>query len=174
METDLTSKLPLREHIKNIRSILKVIRELDRTYFLYLELKALLETTASYMGLLLSVYILDQLTTGMNFRRSFLVAAATCVLILVLQFCGGLIHTRLNVRWEIVYRKWDCMTEEKILKMDFSRIDDPKTHKMRERIWQDNNWGAGINTIRWRGEEVLGSLTRLTGALIVGAPVFFY
>jgi len=174
METDLTSRLPLREHMKNINSVLKVIRELDKTFFLYTGLKSLLDTTGSYMGLLLSVYILDQLAAGTDFRRCFLVAAVTCGLLFVLQLCGGLLQNRLDVRWEIVYRKWDCMTEEKILRMDYARIDDPRTRKMRERIWQDNNWGAGINTIRWYMETIMGSLWRLVGALFVGAPVFLY
>lgn len=174
METDLTSKLPLREHIKNINSVMKVIRELDKTFFLHTGLKALLDTACSYMGLLLSVYILDRLAAGADFGRSFLVAAATCALLFVLQLCGGMLQNRLDVRWEIVYRRWDCMTEEKILKMDFSKIDDPRTRKMRERIWQDNNWGAGVNTIRWYMEGILSSLLRLVGALAVGAPVFFY
>lgn len=174
METDLTSKLPLREHIKNIKRILEVIRELDKTFFLHTGMKALLDTIVTYMGLLLSVYILDQLTAGTTFDHSFLVAVVTCVLLFVLQLGSSMLRNRLNVRWEIVYRKWDCMTEEKILKMDFAKIDDPKTRKMRERIWQDNNWGAGIHTIRWYMESILSSLCRLVGALIVGAPVFLY
>lgn len=174
METDLTSRLPLREHIRNIRSIWKVIRELDRTFFLHTGMKALLDTAGSYMGLLLSVYVLDRLEEGADLRRSFMVAAVTCILLFFMQLWGGMLRNRLNVRWEIVYRKWDCMTEEKILKMDFSRIDDPQTRRMRERIWQDNNWGAGINTIRWFAEEIMGSLCRLLGALLVGAPVFLY
>ena len=142
METDLTSRLPLREHIRNIRSIWKVIRELDRTFFLHTGMKALLDTAGSYMGLLLSVYVLDRLEEGADLRRSFMVAAVTCILLFFMQLWGGMLRNRLNVRWEIVYRKWDCMTEEKILKMDFSRIDDPQTRRMRERIWQDNNWGG--------------------------------
>ncbi|MDE5748491.1 MAG: hypothetical protein K2I21_13075, partial [Acetatifactor sp.] len=98
METDLTSKLPLREHIKNIRRILRFIRELDKTYFRYTGLKSLLDAGASYLGLLLSVYILDQLTVGIHFRQTFLVAAAACVLLFVLKLCSGMLHNRLEVR----------------------------------------------------------------------------
>lgn len=32
METDLTSKLSLREHIKNIRKVLRVVRDLDKIF----------------------------------------------------------------------------------------------------------------------------------------------
>ena len=67
METDLTSRLPLREHIKNIKSVWKVIRELDRNFLLHTGLKALLDTIGTYMGLLLSVYILDRLAEGTDF-----------------------------------------------------------------------------------------------------------
>lgn len=174
METDLTSKLPLREHIKNIRRILGVVRELDRTYFLHQGIKSLLDAANSYLGLLLSVYILDQLATGIRFRRTFLAAAVTCLILLVLSLGSGMLQNRLDVRWEIVYRKWDSITEEKILQMDFSKIDDPKTRKMRERIWRDNNWGAGINTVRWYMQSIMDGICRLAGALAVGAPVFLY
>lgn len=174
METDLTSKLPLREHIKNIGKILGVVRELDKTYFLHMGFKALLDTVISFTGLLLSVYILDQLATGIHFGQTFLVAAVTCLMLLVLNLGSGMLQNRLDVRWEIVYRKWDSITEEKILRMDFSKIDDPKTRKMKERIWQDNNWGAGINTVRWYMQSIMDGVCRMAGAVAVGAPVFVY
>lgn len=174
METDLTSKLPLREHIKNIRKVLRIVRDLDKTFFLHTGLKALLDAVGLYTGLLLSVYILDRLAAGEEFRSSFSVAALTCLLLFGLRLGNGILHNRLDVRWEIVYRRWDSLTEEKILQMDYAKIDDPKTRKMRERIWQDNNWGAGINTIRWYMEGVMSGLFRLAGALVVGAPVFLH
>lgn len=55
METDLTSKLSLREHIKNIRKVLRVVRDLDKIFFLYTGLKALLDAMGLYAGLLLSL-----------------------------------------------------------------------------------------------------------------------
>lgn len=33
METDLTSKLPLKEHIRNIKKILGLVVDMDKTYF---------------------------------------------------------------------------------------------------------------------------------------------
>ena len=136
--------------------------------------KALLDTVISFTGLLLSVYILDQLATGIHFGQTFLVAAVTCLMLLVLNLGSGMLQNRLDVRWEIVYRKWDSITEEKILRMDFSKIDDPKTRKMKERIWQDNNWGAGINTVRWYMQSIMDGVCRMAGAVAVGAPVFVY
>ncbi len=174
METDLTSKLPLREHLKNIRKILKMIQELDKHFFTIMTIKCILDTVASYMGLLLSVYILDQLAAGENFRQCFPVAAVTCILLFFLQLGGGILQSRLDVRWEIVYCKWDCITEQKIMEMDFAKIDSLKTRKLRERIWQDNNWGAGINTINWKMMSILNGLCRLVGAVIVGLPVLVY
>lgn len=35
MNTDLTAKIPFREHIKNIRKILKIITGIDKWYFLF-------------------------------------------------------------------------------------------------------------------------------------------
>ncbi len=174
METDLTSKLPLREHIKNIRKVLRVIGDLDKSFFLHTGLKFMLDSIGVYAGLLLSAYILDRLAAGEEFWSIFLVAALTCLLLFGIQLGSGMLQNRLAVRWEIVYRRWDCLTEEKILQMDCAKIDDPQTRKMRERIWQDNNWGAGINSIRWYMECVMSSLFRLTGALVVGAPVFLH
>ena len=135
------------------------MRELDKTYFLHMGFKALLDTVISFTGLLLSVYILDQLAAGIHFGQTFLVAAVTCLMLLVLNLGSGMLQNRLDVRWEIVYRKWDSITEEKILRMDFSKIDDPKTRKMKERIWQDNNWGAGINTVRWYMQSIMDGST---------------
>lgn len=92
METDLTSKLPLRENIRNIRKMLQVIHKLDKYFYLYMGAKSLLDALTTYLGLLLSVYILDQLTAGAGFRQCFAAAAVTCVLLFVIQFGGGMLY----------------------------------------------------------------------------------
>lgn len=73
MNTDLTSKLPLREHIKNIRKILNLIAELDKTYFTHACVVHFINAIMPYLSLMLSAYVIDSLMIGQPFGEVFCV-----------------------------------------------------------------------------------------------------
>ena len=59
MGTDLMGKLPLREHIRNMKKILKVVTDMDRWYFFFRFFVHLINVVVPYSQLMLSAYILD-------------------------------------------------------------------------------------------------------------------
>lgn len=150
MGTDLMSKLPLREHVKNIRKIFKVINDMDKRYLQIQLLLSLLNGIVPYIELLLSAYILDGISTGKAFLH-LITAVAVCVgIILVIRCISDALDHWLNIRQDRIWHLYDCITETKMLDMDYSRIDSPEIKELKSRIWKDNNWGAGINTIFWQ------------------------
>lgn len=58
MESDLTKKLPIREHIKNIKKILNVIYQMNHAYFFLASIVHMINVGIPYLGLILSAYIL--------------------------------------------------------------------------------------------------------------------
>lgn len=171
MNTDLTTKIPLKEHIKNIKRIMKIITDIDKWYFFFTGIVHIINVVIPYIQLVLSAYILDSIIAKKDFKEVILVIACTLLVILVLSFVASSIWNRMEVRREKAFSLYTCMTQTRMLDMDFSKIDSPEIKELRDRIRQDNNWGAGINSLFWQGNSILFGFFNIIGAIIVGLPV---
>lgn len=175
MTTDhLLTKLPLREHWKNIIKILKYVYEMDKYYFPVNSISLILRTAVPYMELLLSAYILDGISAHTEIREMLTVIAVSVAVIMLVQFIAGAIYNRMEVHREQMGYLYECETQSKMLEMDFSRIDSPEVKELKDRIRKDNNWGAGINSVFWQFEGIVSNIFNLIGALVVGLPVAGY
>ncbi|MCH5271993.1 MAG: ABC transporter ATP-binding protein [Lachnospiraceae bacterium] len=174
MGTDLMSKLPIREHIKNIRKIFKVICDMDKRYLQGRLLVSLLGGIVPYIELLLSAYILDGISTGKDFLHLITVAGVCVGVILLLRCSSDALDHWLNIRQDRIAHLYDCITETKMLDMDYSRIDSPEIKELKARIWKDNNWGAGINTIFWQFAGLVDQCVRFIIAFVLAVPVIGY
>lgn len=174
MNTDLTAKIPFREHIKNIRKILKIITGIDKWYFLFTSIVHIINVIVPYIQLVLSAYILDAIIAQENFKEVMLVITGTLFIILCLNFTASSIWNRMEVRRERAYLLYSCMTQTRMLDMDFSRIDSPEIKELRNRIMTDNNWGAGINSLFWQGNSIIFGLFNIIGAAVVAFPVISF
>lgn len=172
--TDLTSKLTIKEHIKNIKNMLSVVKSLDRTYFATASIVHVINAVVPYIELVLSAYIIDAITQGKGFKEIFTVAAATTIGIFILHCIASTIWNRLEVRKNKAFRLYSCITEQKMLNMDYSRIDSPQVRDLKERIRRDNNWGAGLYSVFWRYDAFIYISLNILSALVVGAPVIYH
>ena len=172
MTTDyLLTKLPMREHAKNIVKIVKYVREMDRHYFPGMAISLLLKTAVPYAELLLTAYILDGISAHTAIREMLAVITASVLAVMLLQFLSGAVYHRMEVRREQMCYLYECETQTKMLEMDFSRIDSPKVKELKDRIRKDNNWGAGINGVFWSCNGIMENVFQLIGAAVVGFPV---
>lgn len=174
METDLTSKLKLSEHIKNMKKMLKVVTDMDKTYFPTACIVHIINVIVPYMELLLSAYIIDAITAGTDFKVMISVVAGVTVSIFVLRYIASSVWNRIEVRAQEMYSRYSCIVEKKMLNMDFSRIDSPVVRELKDRIRKDQNWGAGLYSVFWQFNGILYTTFNLIGAVIVGAPIIGY
>lgn len=96
--TDLRSKLPLREHIRNIRRVLGFVKQIDRNYFRFMCVVQMLNVGIPYIELLLSARILDLISAGGSFREMMGLAAAAVLGILLLHYISSTVNSRMEVR----------------------------------------------------------------------------
>ncbi len=171
MNTDLTTKIPLKEHIKNIRKILKIITDIDKWYFFFTSIVHIINVIIPYIQLVLSAYILDSVIAKKSFKEVLSVIIFTLFVIFILSFIASSVWNRMEVRREKVFSVYSCMTQTKMLDMDFSRIDSPEIKELRDRIRNDNNWGAGINSLFWQGNAIIFGIFNIAGAVFVAFPV---
>jgi len=174
MGTDLMSKLPVREHIQNMKKILKIVAGMDKWYFFFTSAVHIVNVCVPYIQLMLSAYLLDAIMEGRQFLDVILITALTLVGILLLNFVASSIWNRMEVRRERIYHLYSFSTEMKMLQMDFSKIDSPEVKELQERIWRDNNWGGGINSLFWQVNSILFCCFDIIGAIVLGMPVVKY
>ena len=120
-----------------------IITDMDKWYFFFTSIVHIINVIVPYVQLVLSAYILDSIIAGKNFKEVFAVTLITLIVILALNFIASSIWNRMEVRREKIFLLYSCMTQTRMLNMDFSRIDSPEIKELRDRIRRDNNWGAG-------------------------------
>lgn len=171
MESDLTKKLPIREHIKNIKKILNVIYQMNHAYFFLASIVHMINVGIPYLGLILSAYILDSFTIK-GYQEIMIVTVAVTVGIFILSFIASTIWNYLEVERERMYWIYTSMTQEKMLILDFSRINSPEVRDIQTKIDRDMNWGAGLNSVFWQFNHILYQILNILFAVFVGMPVF--
>lgn len=174
METDLRSKLPVREHMKNIRKVLRFTSKMDQYYFPVMCIVQMLYAAVPYMELLLSAYILDGIGMHKEFKEMMAVIAVSVLAVMLVQFMASTLANKMEVRRERMFYLYDCETEAKMMELDFARIDSPELKKLKDRIRKDNNWGAGINGVFWEFNALISHVFGLIGSFVLGLPAAGY
>lgn len=169
--SDLDSRLPLKEHLRNTKNIIKMINGLDKYWLVLSMTMHMLGVINGYLALILSAYILDAIGRGGSFSEICRVTACFCGGMFLLENASSWLWERAEAKKRILYAKYHALTEEKMLSMDFARINSPECEMLKKRIQDDLNWGAGIYSVFGSVDKVIRSIFNLIGAIAVGFPV---
>ncbi len=173
-ESELLDKLTFKQNYHNIRKTLRAVKELDRGYFPFQTVCCLLQTSAEYGALLLSGYVVNGLAAGADFGGLMKAAVWVCILLGVLRAVVSGMKASMQVKRDLMFRRYDTMQQAKLVDLDFSLIESPRLKEMQERIQQNNNWGAGLYSVFQHMENLTMGLLRLLGAVVAGSSVFRY
>ncbi len=168
---NLTDKASLKENLNDLKAIVKVLHGIDKYYLPTNFSLHLVVVVNRYIGLFLSAYILDALAAGETFGGIFLnVAIAVSVIFLLSRF-ASFVNQRNNVNSQMLADRFYCITEQKMLEMDFSKIAGPECRNLLRVIQKNNNWGSGIWGVFQTINVLTYSILNLIGAVFVGAPL---
>ena len=112
--SDLNSRLPLREHLQNMKKIIKTINGLDPWWLPLFAVKNLLDVTEGYLALLLSVYILDSLGKGILFAGICKVAFGFVGVMFLLSNISNWLSLRCEAKQHCLYARYHALTASKI------------------------------------------------------------
>ncbi len=174
MRTDLLKKISIKEHIKNMKSILKLAADMNKAYFYIMGIVHILNAAVPYITLVLSAYVLDSIELKRDFRQVMLVICGTLIFILLIQFVASTLYNRMQIEKDDMYYRYFCNIETKMLSMDYSRINSPEVEQLKKRITEDNNWGSGLYGILYGFDRIVYGVINIIGAIIIGAPVMQY
>ena len=136
----------IKENWSNIKRVLRVIQKIDRHYFHWVMVTHVINALVPCMLLYLSSYVLDGMADGKSFRQLVVTVSLILGMALVLNFVASTVWNRCEVRRDYIYNMYESMREEKVIHMDYSRVDSPEVRRLKEQMERDRNWGWGINT----------------------------
>lgn len=169
--SDLESRISAREHLQNLKKVLRTIHALDPHWFLLCIVRHFFRVSHGYLALLLSAYILNALQEGRDFREICTVTAIFCGVMFMLSNLSSWLHLRAEAKLQVLYARYHALIDEKMLSMDFARVNSPDCEILKKRIQEDLNWGAGLYSVSYCMDNVVNSLWNLIGAVAVGFPV---
>ena len=137
-ESKLLEKLPLKQQLDQIRRVMQLIVDLDKNYVAWNVAASLFSAALSYGGMILSAYVLNRVSGDFTFAGLF----GKIIIGVVLLSLGGsllsILNRRIDLKSQMLSEKYEALQQEKLMKMDFSRITSPELKELQERIRMDN------------------------------------
>lgn len=164
----------IKENWENIKRVLRVIKKIDRHYFHWVMVTHVINALVPCMLLYLSSYVLDGMANGKSFRQLVVTVSLILGMALVLNFVASTVWNRCEVRRDYIYNMYESMREEKVIYMDYSRVDSPEVRRLKEQMERDRNWGWGINTPILCINDILYQICSGVAALVLTWPVLVY
>ena len=171
MTSDLTSKLPLKEHVNNILKVTKYVKKMENWYFGVVFGYHLCEVSLRYLALVLSATVLNMISNGKSIKEIILTAIGFLTIYLILQIIGGYFQNKNEVKKDSISRKYEFMVTKKVMEMDYSLVDSPRVRRIRKRMETDNNWGAGIYEYFWHVDGIFEMTLSIIGGIFIVIPI---
>lgn len=172
MQNDLTSKIPFRENIKNIKDLMSCTYYIDKLHYYLAAFIHLLNAVNANLSLIITAVVLDGLYAGNSMKEIVGKAALLLCISFLLRMAASILWNEvMQPRRENVKRVYDGNLAAKYQNMDFSLIDSPYVKKLSERIEKDNNWGAGLYNLFWDFDAIVYGIMNMLCSLAVAFPV---
>ena len=166
-------KLPLMESIKlNWRAFSFLFQQVPMVFISNI-VQSVFTALTPYVGIYLSARLIDELSGDRNPKKLMFWTALVLGTALVFGVSNVLIakwRDTKNLAWW--YHELMCYTK-KMLYMDFSDMDDSKTHSLYDQIIQNTRWyGWGLEKIRTLFRQTLDAIMNILGAVTLSVSLF--
>ena len=166
-------KLPLIESIKlNWRAFSFLFQQVPMVFISNI-VQSVFTALTPYVGIYLSARLIDELSGNRNPQKLMFWTGLVLGTALVFGVSNVLIakwRDTKNLAWW--YHELMCYTK-KMLYMDFSDMDDSKTHSLYDQIIQNTRWyGWGLEKIRTLFRQTLDAIMNILGAVTLSVTLF--
>lgn len=172
MASDMLRKLSTKENYRNMKQCFHILRQLDPKYFALSGIAQLLTVLIPYITLWLSSFVLDGFEKAMPYQRMIAVVLICVGLIFGIQCVKNWLENQLQVRQGRIGRLYEYMKQEKLIQMDYSRVDSPEVEQILHRINSDQSWGSQFYSIIGELHNIWAAVLNIIGAIVLGVPIF--
>lgn len=167
-----SDKTPLIKALRcNMRAVLMWYRESPLMFFCDVA-SAVFASLSPYVGIWLSARIIDELSGGRDPGRLTALITATLlsyVLISLISLALSRWSASLTVSMSFYRQK---LYADKMLSMDFSKMDEPATHNLYAQVKQHDNWGYSIDAAVSQFTGMVGTVSGIFGVIVLTASMF--
>lgn len=163
----------MKDQIKIIKIGIKEIYELQTWLIPITILHAIFRSIAPFVNIYITARIIDELVGAKDVDRLvFLVGITIGFNLLIHLLSTGLDHIKYTVR-TIMAQRQDMRLNDKIIRMDYSHIEDPEVHKLRTKIMEaDNMSGGGLYVMIYELERFLKGLVTVVTSIVLVRQLF--
>lgn len=137
----------LKTAVKQIISVQRMLWQLDRTIFLMLVLKTIIDAVQPFIGIYLSAYVLDGLTSGQSIHSLIMTSTAVVGVIFVLTMLKAWAEMVYQTRRFACWKNFEKCLSVRTLTMDYELLESPSVNNIRNRVRNDSNWGSGFLSV---------------------------
>ena len=171
MASEMLKRLSVKENYRNIKQCFRILKQLDPKFFALSGAMQLLSVLIPYITLWLSSFVLDGFERTMPYHKMIIVVLACVVLVFSVQCVKNWLENFLRVRQYRIARLYEYMKQEKLVQMDYSRINRPEVEQILRRIASDQNWGDHFHSIIRGLHNIWAAIFNVIGAVALGLPI---
>lgn len=171
MASEMLKRLSVKENYRNIKQCFRILKQLDPKFFALSGAMQLLSVLTPYITLWLSSFVLDGFERTMPYHKMIIVVLACVVLVFSVQCVKNWLENFLRVRQYRIARLYEYMKQEKLVQMDYSRINSPEVEQILRRIASDQNWGDHFHSIIRGLHNIWTAIFNVIGAVALGLPI---
>lgn len=166
--------MSLKEKIRIILRSARLIEKADKGIFrrnLISELPSIIQT---FSGIFLASLVIDGVTGGKPVSYLITAAAIVCVIELISNIIRHISNRNYNVHDVTFYRNIERFIREKVLNMDYARVEDITTlNKLSEARTYASNSNTALPSLINFCTNALSGIIEIIIAFVLAAPVLF-
>lgn len=116
--------------------------------------RAVFEAVTPFVNIYMSALIIDGIALGKDVKTLLIYAGITVSLNLMIMLLISLINHFVNLQQFVFDSRYEMKLSQKIISMDYPSVEDPSTHRNREKINEFRNLNGGgiwrlFDSFRW-------------------------
>ena len=164
----------LKEKIKIIIRSAKLIEKADKGIFRRNIINQLPSVVQIFSGIFLASLVIDGVTGGKPVSYLITAAAIVCVIELIAYIIQHINNCHYNVHDTVFYKNMERFIWEKVLNMDYAKIEDIATlNKLDKAKTYLYNTNIGLTSLLKLSDHAVGSILEIIVAFVLAAPVLF-
>ena len=165
--------LSFRETWQLTKRACKLWNQYAPNYLLSILLSTSVEALAPFVGIYFSAQILNELSGARDPNQLRTWVLLTIVVTATMTVLATILKRWKNVCGSALWHRNARITTDKMLSMDFTASDAPKTHDLLSQIKQNTNYfGHGMMRVLYRIEPLIQAAAGILGALLLTVTLF--
>lgn len=163
----------LKNDLKILLRGYRIIFSLEKTLVPLDIISSILGAIFPFVNIFMSAEIINAFVRREETTNIIILVAITLVLNIVMQQSTQITTRILNVKTELFERKFEMLLNNKILDMDYDRIENPDTHMKKQRVLESRNVkGGGIWKLVEVNKMLFGGLATIIASVALTIKVF--